>query len=81
MISKRFRIDISSDLEYEDLVADVYFDDQIVFVVTQEHGFENMEIEIYSPENQGKWLFKMSEFEDVVRHAKERLWDLRKIIE
>ena len=29
MINEKFRIDIGSDLDYEDLIADIYFEDQI----------------------------------------------------
>lgn len=77
MINKKFRIDIIGDLEQEDLSADIYFEDQIIAVLTQEFGFENMEIEIYPPKNQGFWRFKFSEFEDAIRYAKQRLWELR----
>jgi hypothetical protein len=79
MIIGNFRIDIVGDLEYEDLIADVYFNDQIVAVITQESGYENMEIEIYPPKIQKFWLFKMSEFESAIQYAKKRLWELRKI--
>ena len=40
MINKKIRIDILGDLEYDDLVADIYFEDQIVAMLTQEFGFE-----------------------------------------
>ncbi len=79
MINEKFRVDIVSDLECEDLVADIYFEDQIFAVLKQEDGFENMQIELYPTKNQPFWLFKISEFEQVIQYAKQRLWDLRKI--
>lgn len=79
MIDKRFRIDIVGDLDYEDLIAEIYFENQILAVLTQELGFAQMQIELYPPLNQKFWLFKMSEYEEVIQYAKKRLWDLRKI--
>lgn len=79
MIYKKFRIDIGSDLEYEDLVADIYFEDRFVAMLTQEQGFENLEIEIYPPETQKFWVFKFSEFDEAIQYAKRRLWELRRI--
>ena len=81
MMSTNFRVDISGDLDYEDLVADIYFKDQFVAMLSQEKGFENLEIEIHLPKNQEKWLFKFSEFENALQYAKQRLWDLRKLPE
>ena len=42
-----FRFTVGSEPEYEDLVGDLYFDDQIVCVLTQELGFEAMRIELH----------------------------------
>ncbi len=79
MINKKFRIDILGDLEYNDLVADIYFSDQIVANLSQESGFENMEINIYPPpKNQNIWIFKLAEFAEALEYAKRRLWELRK---
>ncbi|MFA6119334.1 MAG: hypothetical protein WC688_05405 [Parachlamydiales bacterium] len=72
-----FKIIISSDLSYEELCAEIYFDDQFVAILTQEEGFENLMIEIYPPENKKMWLFKFSEFEKTLITAKEKLWKMR----
>ena len=81
MMSENFRVDIVGDLDYEDLVADIYFKDQFVAMLIQEKGFKNLELEIHPPKNQEKWLFQFSEFEEVLRYAKQRLWELRKMPE
>ena len=65
MISDRFQVNIFGDLEYDDLVADIYFDDQIVAMLTQEKGYENLEIEVYSPKDQDFWVFKFLFFSDI----------------
>lgn len=81
MINEKFRIDIFGDLDYEDLVADVYFEDKILVVLTQEEGFQNLRIRIYPPKDVEFWDFRFDEFEDIINRAKNRLWDLRKMPE
>ena len=80
-MESKFRTLISSDLDYEDLCAEIYFEEQFVAMLTQEQGFENLEIEIHSPPNQKFWTFKFSEFEEAVQHAKCRLLELQKMPE
>ena len=79
MENSNFRVDILGDLEYEDLVADIYFNDEPVAMLSQEKGFDNLEIEIYPCKSRDKWQFKYSEFEKVLQSAKQGLWELRKI--
>ena len=81
MINADFRVNIFGDLEYEDLVADIYFKDEFVAMLSQENGFENLEIEIHLPKGKEKWTFKFADFDRVLQHAKQRLWDLRKLPE
>jgi len=69
---------MSSDIEYNELCAEIYFDDQFVGILTQEHGFENLEIEIRPSQNKKFWVFAFSEFEAVLKSAKEALWKMRK---
>lgn len=80
-MTDKFRIVISSDEEYEDLCAEVYYEDQFVCILSQEKGFENLEIDIYSPKNRAYWNFQFSEFEKVINLAKEALWKMRKLPE
>ncbi len=81
MINEKFRTDILGDLDYEDLVADIYFEDEILAVLTQEEGFENLRIRLYPPINKEFWDFRFDEFDEVIQFAKKRLWELRKIPE
>ncbi len=77
-MKNHFKIIISSDLDYEELCAEIYFNDQFVAMLMQEKGFENLELEIYPSENKKTWLFKFSEFEKILKKAKEKLWEMRK---
>lgn len=79
MISK-FKIIMSSDLDYEELCAEIYFEDQFVAMLTQENGIENMEIEIHPPQNKKFWSFKFSDFETIMESAKKSLYDMKKNI-
>lgn len=81
MKEKKFNFTVGSDLDYEDLIADIGFDNQLVALLTQEEGFENMKIKIFPRANGESWEFSLRDFEDVIKSAKERLWDLRKIDE
>lgn len=78
---RKFKILISSDIEYDDLCAEIYYENQYVGMLTQEKGFENLEIEINPPKEQEKWVFKFSELMIVLEEAKETLWKMRKIPE
>ncbi|NGX62686.1 MAG: hypothetical protein KR126chlam6_00086 [Candidatus Anoxychlamydiales bacterium] len=77
-MTKKFKIIISSDQEYEELCAEIYFENQFVAIITQEKGFENLQISIYSPSKKGKWLFNLVDFQEILNKAKESLWEMRK---
>ena len=73
-----FEFTIGSDVDYEDLIADIGFDNQLVALLTQEAGFENLRIQIHPPVDGGCWNFRLDEFEEIIQKAKHRLWELRK---
>lgn len=77
-MTSKFRIIISSDIDYNELCAEIFFEDQFVGILTQEQGFENLEIEIHPPKNKNFWAFKFSEFESILKSAKEALREMRK---
>lgn len=78
-MNNEFKILISSDLEYEELCAEIYFQDEFVAMLTQENGIENFEIQIHPPKNAAFWIFKFSEFELALQSAKLTLLNMRKI--
>lgn len=77
-MNQRFRFTIGSEPEYEDLVGDLYFDDRIVCVLTQEGGFDAMQIHLHGPPEGGTWTFSLSEFEEALSALKKRMWELRR---
>jgi hypothetical protein len=46
-MKNEFKIRICSDLDYEEMVADVCFEDKTIATVTQESGIDNMKIEFF----------------------------------
>ena len=70
-MSTRFRFTVGSEPEFEDLVGDLYFEDQIVCVLTQKGGFYAMQIQLYGPPGGGSWMFALSEFEDSLATLKK----------
>lgn len=77
-MNPRFRITVGSEPDYEDLVGDLYFDDQIVCVLTQEEGMDAMRIQLYGPPAGTAWNFALAEFEAAVAALKQRMWELRR---
>jgi len=78
MTEIKFEYSVGSDDSFNDLVADIGFDDQLVAMLTQEDGFENLRIIIYPPENTDFWNFRFDEFEAVIQKARKRLEELQR---
>ncbi len=77
-MNKKFNIIISSDDEYEDLCAEIYYEKQFIAILTQEEGFENLKIEFY-PHQMGNNLFLVyAEFENALNSAKNTLQRMKK---
>lgn len=73
-----FRFTVGSDTDYEDLVGDLYFNDHIVCVLTQERGFEAMQIRLHAPPHGSVWSFSLADFEEALAALKQRMWELRR---
>jgi len=77
-VNPRFRIVVGSDPDHEDLVGEIYFDDEIVSVLSQESGIDRIEVE-FVPRADGKpWIFRLVEFEETLAAVKQRLSELRR---
>ncbi len=79
MNEKKLTFSVGSDSDFENLIADVGYNNNLVFLLTQEEGFENLRIRIYPPKDLEYWEFPLGEFEEIINAAKKRLWELRKI--
>lgn len=74
----KFTIDVGSDQEHEDLVAEIYWDEEFVAMLTQELGYERMAIAIHPRSDGEAWEFGYDEFIEILEKARKRLGELRK---
>ncbi len=77
-MNPRFRITVGSEPDYDNLVGDLYFDDSIVCVITQEGGMEAAQIKLFKPPQGVDWEFALRDFEEALAALKHRLWELRR---
>lgn len=78
-MTQDFEIIVGSDEDYEDLIADVYYQREFVCLISQEDGYASPDIDIHPKANGQPWKFKLSDFEGAIAQAKKRLWELRKV--
>lgn len=76
---KGFRISVGDDQDHEDLTAEVYFNELFVAMLSQEEGFDKLQIEIFNNPNGDPWTFLLDDFLKVIELSKQRLWELRRI--
>lgn len=72
-----FRIRICSDLDYEDLVADIIYKDVTIAIISQERGPNNMELESFSAKK--NQIFPVDDFLGVIHFAKNELLKMKKV--
>jgi hypothetical protein len=78
VVKEGFDFLFADDPEYEDLIAEIYFDGEFVALVSQEAGFDSLDIQLHSRKDGEPWRFKVNELEGALQKAKSRLWELRK---
>jgi hypothetical protein len=76
-MKNKFQIRICSDLDYEEMVADVCYEERTIATVTQENGIDKMEIEICS-EGAKIWKFSLDEYVAAIISAKQTLIEMQK---
>ena len=74
-----FEIVISSDPDYEDLIAEISYKGDFLAIMSQEDGFDSLDLEIHARKDGKPWRFKSTEFEEAIAKAKQRLWELRRV--
>lgn len=70
--SKGFEIVLSSDNQYEQLCAELYYDGNIVAIISQEQGLDKAIVEIFSSKT-NQWTFSLSEFISATKQARDEL--------
>ncbi len=74
----KFELSVGGDIDFKDLVADIGFENNLVALLTQEEGFENLRIRIYPPKDGEFWDFRFDQFQEIINRAKQRLGEFRK---
>ncbi len=80
-MNKKFTVEVCSDLDYEEMVADVSYENHTVATITQENGIDNMEIEIFFPTETSTWTFPLNDFIETIVFAKKCLIEMQKLPE
>ena len=69
---------VLSDVDYEDLIAEMYIDGQFIGVLSQESGFQNLQVELHRGDGQSPLAISYDRLQHLLLKAKERLWELRR---
>ena len=75
---KDFEISVGDDPEHEDLTAEINYKQMLFAEISQEEGYNKLQIEIYKKPNGAIWSFLLADLVKVIEIAKQRLWELRK---
>lgn len=78
-MSNKFSIEFCSDVDYEELVADICYGYHTIAMISQDKGGDNMEIQLYSCLEYGAPLkFPLDGFVNILALAKKELIASRK---
>lgn len=73
-MKNNFTVSYISDLDYEEMVADICFNNLTVAMLTYEKGIESFEILIFPPpSNEEFWKLNLNVLLEVIEEAKNRL--------
>jgi hypothetical protein len=75
----RFSMTFGDDSRFEDFTGEIKYDGELCIVVSQDEGFESLDIEIYPRDDGQPWRFKMKELEWALDQTREGLWERRRI--
>lgn len=73
-----FSIEVGSDQEHEDLIAEILYKGQVVAVISQEKGPGVMDVETLATASGGPWRFPLIDFQQAIEIARARLLQLQK---
>jgi hypothetical protein len=79
MAQTDFEVQVLSDQDYDDLIAEIYYKKEFCCLLSQEHGFESLVISIHPRKDQEPWSLPWAEFDSALREAVNKLRDLQKL--
>lgn len=78
MTEPQVRVVAASDQDYDDLIAEGYVDDECLMIVSQENGFDSLDVRILPRRSRQPWDVKYDLLMDVLQKCRDRLWELRR---
>jgi len=78
-MDQRFHVDVLSDQDFEDLIAECYVDDECVMIVNQERGPDHLEVEVLLRPDGRPRRIEYDVMVELLQKAKTRLWELRRV--
>jgi hypothetical protein len=76
-----FQIEVWSDQDHEQLVAEVLYRGEYCLLVTQEEGVDKLRVQIQPPSGDQPWEFGLEEFRRLLKDVALQLWELRTVDE
>jgi hypothetical protein len=71
--TRGFRVTVGTEPDFDNPIADLYLDDEIVAVIMQEGGYGTFTIELWPRKDGSKWQLDLAGFEQAVAEATLRL--------
>ncbi len=78
-MNPQIKVLVLSDQDYEDLVAEGYIDEECLMIVSQENGFDSLDIEFLARKDGKPWRVKLDLLLELLQKCKDRLWELRRV--
>ncbi len=72
----KFKVIIASDVDYDKLIAEIYYEGKFVALIDQDNGINDMRIEFPGSENSEPPIIKtlpLQEFVDAINRARDLL--------
>lgn len=57
-----FRVTVGTELDFENPVGDIIFNDEIVAIISQERGYNLFDVELWPRQDGSRWLLDLPEF-------------------
>ncbi|MFA6119336.1 MAG: hypothetical protein WC688_05415 [Parachlamydiales bacterium] len=77
-MNKNFNLEICSDLNYEGLVVDISYKNDLIATLNQDKDIDNIEIKLYSIKVGTSLKLSYKDFVDVLEKAKKLLIEINK---
>lgn len=73
-----FRVDFLFPDEYSDFIAEIYYNERLVLIISQERGLDDADVEFDSDVRGTPERMRLRGLESAITYSKQRLRELRK---